>query len=207
MIKEKIAVANDRTYLISEDGRVFEALPAAAQKLREVASEVLEGIEEAMEGAGVVIDRWQAALGGDEDDLKDLPNSDFPVHPDELMESPELAEQPAMEAQNDEPLAGLPNSDFPVHPDELAESPELADQPAMADADEELIVEALGEAEAEEAADEAAPEADAEAEEADATAAAEAKAEELGVDLSEVEGSGADGRILVSDVEDAAEEG
>lgn len=200
MIKEKIAVANDRTYLISEDGRVFEALPAAAQKLREVASEALEGIEDVMEAAGVVIDRWQAALGGDEDDLKDLPNSDFPVHPDELMQSPELAEQPAMEAQNDEPLAGLPNSDFPVHPDELAESPELADQPAMADADEALVAEAIGEG-AEEDADEADSEARPEA-----TEAAEEKAAELGVDLSEVEGSGADGRILVSDVEAAAEE-
>jgi pyruvate/2-oxoglutarate dehydrogenase complex dihydrolipoamide acyltransferase (E2) component len=31
-------------------------------------------------------------------------------------------------------------------------------------------------------------------------------ADELGVDLDEVEGSGADGRIVVSDVREAAEE-
>lgn len=39
----------------------------------------------------------------------------------------------------------------------------------------------------------------------DATDAAVAKAEELDVDLSEVDGSGADGRITVEDVESAAE--
>ena len=47
-------------------------------------------------------------------------------------------------------------------------------------------------------------------EDLDATAAAEALAEAEGVDLSEVEGSGADGRILVSDVQaevDAENEG
>jgi len=54
---------------------------------------------------------------------------------------------------------------------------------------------------------ETAPEADAEEAEVDATPAAEAKAEELGVDLASVEGSGAEGRVTVSDVEAAAEEG
>lgn len=39
-----------------------------------------------------------------------------------------------------------------------------------------------------------------------ATPAAEAKAEELGVDLSQVEGTGADGKIVVGDVEAAAED-
>ena len=42
--------------------------------------------------------------------------------------------------------------------------------------------------------------------EVDATDAAERRAEELGVDLSTVEGSGAEGRILVEDVEEEAEE-
>ena len=41
--------------------------------------------------------------------------------------------------------------------------------------------------------------------EVNATPAAEAKAEELGVDLTQVEGTGADGKIIVSDVEAAAE--
>jgi pyruvate/2-oxoglutarate dehydrogenase complex dihydrolipoamide acyltransferase (E2) component len=41
--------------------------------------------------------------------------------------------------------------------------------------------------------------------EPDATPAATAKAEEVGVDLTSVEGSGQDGRILVSDVDEAAE--
>lgn len=41
-------------------------------------------------------------------------------------------------------------------------------------------------------------------EEVDATNAAERRAEELGVDISEVEGSGQEGRILVGDVEEAA---
>ena len=41
---------------------------------------------------------------------------------------------------------------------------------------------------------------------AEATEAAERKAEELDVDLERVEGSGAEGRILVEDVEDAAGE-
>lgn len=40
----------------------------------------------------------------------------------------------------------------------------------------------------------------------EATEAAERKAEELDVDLSEVEGTGAEGRILVKDVEEAAED-
>jgi large subunit ribosomal protein L20 len=42
--------------------------------------------------------------------------------------------------------------------------------------------------------------------EVEATDAAERRAEELGVDLSEVEGSGAGGRVLVEDVEEEAEE-
>ena len=42
--------------------------------------------------------------------------------------------------------------------------------------------------------------------EVEATEAAERKAEELDVDLSEVEGTGAEGNILVEDVEDAADE-
>jgi pyruvate/2-oxoglutarate dehydrogenase complex dihydrolipoamide acyltransferase (E2) component len=66
--------------------------------------------------------------------------------------------------------------------------------------------EAEGDAQApEEAAAEeaAAPEA---AEEVEATPAAEALAAEEGVDLSEVEGSGEDGKILKSDVEAAADE-
>lgn len=43
--------------------------------------------------------------------------------------------------------------------------------------------------------------------EVEATPAAEAAAEEHGVDLGQVEGSGAEGRILKSDVEEAAESG
>lgn len=43
--------------------------------------------------------------------------------------------------------------------------------------------------------------------EVEATPAAEAKAEEAGVDLGQVEGSGAEGRVLVKDVEAAAESG
>lgn len=42
--------------------------------------------------------------------------------------------------------------------------------------------------------------------EAQATEAAERKAEELGVDLADVEGTGAGGRIKVGDVEDAAKD-
>src|SRR5829696_1522733 len=42
--------------------------------------------------------------------------------------------------------------------------------------------------------------------EAEATDAAERRAEELAVDIPEVQGSGAEGRILVEDVEEAAEE-
>jgi len=42
--------------------------------------------------------------------------------------------------------------------------------------------------------------------EAEATHAAERRAEELAVDIPEVQGSGAEGRILVEDVEEAAEE-
>jgi pyruvate/2-oxoglutarate dehydrogenase complex dihydrolipoamide acyltransferase (E2) component len=49
--------------------------------------------------------------------------------------------------------------------------------------------------------DNGAPEAD-----YDATEAAMRHAEELGVDLSELEGSGAEGRITVHDVKRAAEE-
>jgi large subunit ribosomal protein L20 len=45
-----------------------------------------------------------------------------------------------------------------------------------------------------------------EATEVEATDAAERRAEELGVDLSTVEGSGAEGRVLVEDVEEEAEE-
>ncbi len=44
-----------------------------------------------------------------------------------------------------------------------------------------------------------------EAESVEATDAAERDAEELGVDLTEVEGSGEEGRVLVEDVEEAAE--
>ena len=46
-----------------------------------------------------------------------------------------------------------------------------------------------------------------ETEEVEATEAAERDAEELGVDLTEVEGSGEEGRVLVEDVAEAAEEG
>ena len=42
--------------------------------------------------------------------------------------------------------------------------------------------------------------------EVEATAAAERKAEELDVDIAEVEGSGSEGRVLVEDVEEAADE-
>ncbi len=42
--------------------------------------------------------------------------------------------------------------------------------------------------------------------EVEATEAAERRAEELDVDLSEVDGSGAEGRVLVEDVEEAADE-
>jgi pyruvate/2-oxoglutarate dehydrogenase complex dihydrolipoamide acyltransferase (E2) component len=42
-------------------------------------------------------------------------------------------------------------------------------------------------------------------EEPDATHAAKQKAEQLGVDLSEVESSGARGRIIISDVVQAAQ--
>lgn len=44
----------------------------------------------------------------------------------------------------------------------------------------------------------------ADAEEHEVTDAAERKAEELGVDLDEVEGTGAGGRVLVKDVDEAA---
>ena len=44
-----------------------------------------------------------------------------------------------------------------------------------------------------------------EEEEPDATHAARQKAEQLGVDLSEIEGSGAGGRITVKDVVSAAQ--
>ena len=42
-------------------------------------------------------------------------------------------------------------------------------------------------------------------EEPEATEAAERKADELGVDVSEVDGTGSEGRILVADVEEAAD--
>jgi len=58
-------------------------------------------------------------------------------------------------------------------------------------------------AEPAEEAPERAPEETAEVE---ATDAAERRADELDVDLSEIEGSGAEGRVLVEDVEEAAEE-
>jgi large subunit ribosomal protein L20 len=45
-----------------------------------------------------------------------------------------------------------------------------------------------------------------EAEEVEATDAAERRADELDVDLSEIEGSGAEGHVLVEDVEEAADE-
>ena len=51
-----------------------------------------------------------------------------------------------------------------------------------------------------------AAEASEETAEVEATDAAERRADELDVDLSEVEGSGAEGRVLVEDVEEAAEE-
>jgi large subunit ribosomal protein L20 len=58
-----------------------------------------------------------------------------------------------------------------------------------------------------EAAPETEPEAASEAEpEVEATEAAEKKAEELGVDLESVEGTGAEGRVLVDDVEEAADD-
>jgi pyruvate/2-oxoglutarate dehydrogenase complex dihydrolipoamide acyltransferase (E2) component len=44
-------------------------------------------------------------------------------------------------------------------------------------------------------------------EEPNATEAAKQKAQELGVDLSQVEGSGAEGRITVKDVTSAANQG
>ncbi len=50
------------------------------------------------------------------------------------------------------------------------------------------------------------PETSAETTEVEATDAAERRAEELDVDISEVEGSGAEGRVLVEDVEEEAEE-
>ncbi|MGF1470686.1 MAG: E3 binding domain-containing protein [Rubrobacteraceae bacterium] len=49
------------------------------------------------------------------------------------------------------------------------------------------------------------PEGPAEDEDPEATEAAERKADELDVELSEVEGTGSEGRILVSDVEEAAD--
>ncbi len=52
----------------------------------------------------------------------------------------------------------------------------------------------------------AAEETPAEETEVDATGAAEQKAEELDVDITEVEGSGQEGRVLVDDVEEAADE-
>jgi len=57
-----------------------------------------------------------------------------------------------------------------------------------------------------EPADEPPEQAPEEAAEIEATDAAERRADELDVDLSEIEGSGAEGRVLVEDVEEAAEE-
>jgi len=57
-----------------------------------------------------------------------------------------------------------------------------------------------------EPADEPPEQAPEEAAEIEATEAAERRADELDVDLSEIEGSGAEGRVLVEDVEEAAEE-
>ena len=59
---------------------------------------------------------------------------------------------------------------------------------------------------AEEASAEVPVETSEETEEVEATDAAERRADELDVDLSEIEGSGAEGRVLVEDVEEAAEE-
>ena len=61
---------------------------------------------------------------------------------------------------------------------------------------------AVASAQPEEPADETEPDPPAEV---DATEAAERKAEELGVDISTVEGSGQGGRVIVGDVDDAAE--
>jgi large subunit ribosomal protein L20 len=58
----------------------------------------------------------------------------------------------------------------------------------------------------EEPSTEAPEETSEETEEVEATDAAERRADELDVDLSEVEGSGAEGRVLVEDVEEAADE-
>ncbi len=57
-----------------------------------------------------------------------------------------------------------------------------------------------------EPADEAPDQAPEETADVEATDAAERRADELDVDLTEVEGSGAEGRVLVEDVEEAAEE-
>jgi large subunit ribosomal protein L20 len=51
-----------------------------------------------------------------------------------------------------------------------------------------------------------APEADAEAPEVEATEAAERRAEELGVEIEDAEPSGAEGQVVVEDVEEVAEE-
>ncbi len=48
------------------------------------------------------------------------------------------------------------------------------------------------------------PDASGEEDESEATEAAQRRAEELGIDLSEIKGTGAGGRILVRDVEEAA---
>ena len=48
---------------------------------------------------------------------------------------------------------------------------------------------------------------EAQEQEPEATEAAQQKAQELGVDVSEVEGTGSEGRITVKDVTDAANQG
>ena len=73
-------------------------------------------------------------------------------------------------------------------------------EPIQAEAPEVAVVDGPA---AEQAAPEATPEA---TEEVEATEAAERKAEELDVNLESVEGTGAEGRVLVEDVEQAADE-
>src|ERR671914_202071 len=78
---------------------------------------------------------------------------------------------------------------------------------AEIDLDRKILAD-LAATEPEAAPEEAAPEeaASEEAPEVDATEPAERRAEELDVDLESVEGSGAEGRVVVEDVEEAAEE-
>ena len=100
-----------------------------------------------------------------------------------------------------EPTAELAEDDSPEVAEVEEAVSEATDTEATLTASEAgAIVE-----EAEAAPADEAPEAE-EAPAPDATPAAAELAREEGVDLSQVEGSGADGRILVSDVEDAAAE-